>query len=162
MPLVNPKLTSYLPLGVSRFTGASWCTDIRRPRYISVHWHKCIAIHWPEKQSPRNLQEKKLKFILISHWLMLTNFVANAISWKLAIHVFLPWYFIWFCYIFNTYDVVNIIISTINSNSYCDQPGCGWKHPVVDHITLSSLNDLLNCSHVAEHSQVCKDGPFLF
>ena len=42
-------------LGVPRFTGASWCTDIRRPPYISVHWHKCIAIHWPEKQckSPR-------------------------------------------------------------------------------------------------------------
>ena len=37
-------------VGPSRFTGASWCTDIRRPRYISVHWHKCIAIHWPEQQ----------------------------------------------------------------------------------------------------------------
>ena len=84
-----------IPVGVSRFTGASWCTNIRRPRYISVHWHKCIAILWPEQQckSPR----KKPSNL---YWLMLTNFVPNAISWKPTIHVFLPWYFILFCYIF--------------------------------------------------------------
>ena len=100
-----------------RFTGASWCTDIRRPPYISVHWHKCIAIHWLEKQckSPR----KKTSNL---YWLATD---VDKFCGQCNIMVTLPWYFIWFCYIFNTYDVVNIIISTINSNSYCDQPGCG-------------------------------------
>ena len=48
---------------MSRFTGALCCTDIRRPRYISVHWHKCIAIHWPEKQGKTKKKTSNLYWL---------------------------------------------------------------------------------------------------
>ena len=57
----NTFLTFWV--GVSRFTGASWCTDIRRPRYISVHWHKCIAIHWPEQQCKSKKKSSNLYWL---------------------------------------------------------------------------------------------------
>ena len=82
--------------------------------------------------------------------------IPDAISWKPTIHVFLPWYFIphVFCYIFQhimfTTSWFPLSIQTLIVTSQ----DVAYSTPVVDHITLSCLDDLLNCVHVAEHSQV--------